>query len=135
MIYVYSFIFCGLICLIGQIILDNTKLSAGHITSIFVVVGAFLDSFSLYDKIISVVGGGALVPITSFGHSLIHGALEKAQDFGVIGLLMGMFDLTASGITSAIIFTFIFSLFFQERVYELRLFFSLIFKIDKNFYS
>ena len=78
MIYVYSFIFCGLICLIGQIILDNTKLSAGHITSIFVVVGAFLDSFSLYDKIISVVGGGALVPITSFGHSLIHGALEKA---------------------------------------------------------
>ena len=111
MIYVYSFIFCGLICLIGQIILDNTKLSAGHITSIFVVVGAFLDSFSLYDKIISVVGGGALVPITSFGHSLIHGALEKAQDFGVIGLLMGMFDLTASGITSAIIFTFIFSLF------------------------
>ena len=115
MIYVYSFIFCGLICLIGQIILDNTKLSAGHITSIFVVVGAFLDSFSLYDKIISDVGGGALVPITSFGHSLIHGALEKAQDFGVIGLLMGMFDLTASGITSAIIFTFIFSLFFQAR--------------------
>lgn len=115
MIYVYSFIFCGLICLIAQIILDNTKLSAGHITSIFVVVGAFLDSFSLYDKIISVVGGGALVPITSFGHSLIHGALEKAQDFGVIGLLMGMFDLTASGITSAIIFTFIFSLFFQAR--------------------
>lgn len=115
MIYVYSFIFCGLICLISQIILDNTKLSAGHITSIFVVVGAFLDSFSLYDKIISVVGGGALVPITSFGHSLIHGALEKAQDFGVIGLLMGMFDLTASGITSAIIFTFIFSLFFQAR--------------------
>lgn len=115
MIYIYSFIFCGLICLIAQIILDNTKLSAGHITSIFVVVGAFLDSFSLYDKIISVVGGGALVPITSFGHSLIHGALEKAQDFGVIGLLMGMFDLTASGITSAIIFTFIFSLFFQAK--------------------
>ena len=115
MIYVYSFIFCGLICLIGQIILDNTKLSAGHITSIFVVVGAFLDSFSLYDKIISVVGGGALVPITSFGHSLIHGALEKAQDFGVIGLLMGMFDLTATGITSAIIFSFIFALIFKPR--------------------
>ncbi len=115
MMYIYSFIFCGFVCLIGQLILDNTKLSAGHITSIFVVVGAFLDSFSLYDKIISFVGGGALVPITSFGHSLIHGALEKAQDFGIIGLLMGMFDLTASGITSAIIFTFIFSLFFQAK--------------------
>lgn len=115
MIFVYSFLFSGLICLIGQIILDNTKLSAGHITSIFVVIGAFLDTFGIYDKIITCVGGGALVPITSFGHSLIHGALAKANDFGIIGLLMGMFDLTATGITAAIIFTFIFSLFFKAR--------------------
>ena len=56
-----------------------------------------------------------MVPITSFGHSLIHGALAKANDFGIIGLLMGMFDLTATGITAAIIFTFIFSLFFKAR--------------------
>lgn len=115
MIFVYSFLFCGLVCLIGQVILDNTKLSAGHITSIFVVIGAFLDTFGIYDKIITCVGGGALVPITSFGHSLIHGALAKANDFGIIGLLMGMFDLTATGITAAIIFTFIFSLFFKAR--------------------
>lgn len=115
MIYINSFLFCGLVCLIGQLILDNTKLSAGHITSIFVVLGALLDAFSIYDKIIMWAGGGAMVPITSFGHSLIHGALAKANDFGVIGLLMGMFDLTASGITSAIIFTFIFSLFFKSR--------------------
>ena len=115
MIYINSFLFCGVICLIGQIILDNTKLTAGHITSLFVVIGAFLDTFGIYDKIIMYVGGGALVPITSFGHSLIHGALEKAQNFGLIGLLMGMFDLTASGITAAIIFTFIFSLFFKAK--------------------
>lgn len=115
MIYINSFLFCGLVCLIGQLILDNTKLSAGHITSIFVVLGALLDAFSIYDKIIMWAGGGAMVPITSFGHSLIHGALAKANDFGVIGLLIGMFDLTASGITSAIIFTFIFSLFFKAR--------------------
>ena len=115
MTYVYSFIFCGLVCLIGQLILDNTKLSAGHITSLFVVIGAGLDTFAIYDKIISIVGAGAMVPITSFGHSLIHGALEKANDFGVIGLLMGMFDLTASGITAAIVFTFIFSLLFKSR--------------------
>ena len=107
MIYLYSFLFCGFICLIGQIILDNTKLTAGHITSIFVVVGAMLDSFSFYDKIINYVGAGALVPITSFGHSLIHGALAKASEVGFIGLLMGMFDLTASGITAAILFTFL----------------------------
>lgn len=115
MIYINSFLFCGLICLIGQIILDNTKLSAGHITSIFVVVGAFLDTFSIYDQIIAHVGAGALVPITSFGHSLIHGALAKASDMGFIGLLMGMFDLTASGITAAIVFTFIFTLFFKPK--------------------
>ena len=74
MTYLYSFLFCGLVCLIGQIILDNTKLTAGHITTIFVVVGAFLDIFSIYDKIVDFVGGGASVPITSFGHLLIHGA-------------------------------------------------------------
>ncbi len=115
MIYLYSFLFCGTVCLIGQLILDNTKLSAGHITALFVVIGAFLDTFAIYDKIISIVGAGALVPITSFGHSLIHGALQKANDFGIIGLLMGMFDLTATGITAAIIFTFIFSLFFSSK--------------------
>ncbi|MDD6224119.1 MAG: stage V sporulation protein AE [bacterium] len=115
MIYINSFLFCGLICLIGQLILDNTKLSAGHITSIFVVVGSFLDTFSIYDQIINYVGAGALVPITSFGHSLIHGALDKASEMGIMGLLMGMFDLTASGITAAIVFTFIFSLFFKPQ--------------------
>ena len=115
MVYINSFLFCGLICLIGQIILDNTKLSAGHITSIFVVVGSFLDTFSIYDQIINYVGAGALVPITSFGHSLIHGALAKASDMGIMGLLMGMFDLTASGITAAIVFTFIFALFFKPK--------------------
>ncbi len=115
MIYVYSFLFSGFICLLGQIILDNTKLTAGHITSIFVVVGAALDTFSFYDKIITYVGGGALVPITSFGHSLIHGALMKAEEMGFMGLLMGMFDLTASGITAAIIFSFLLLLVFKPR--------------------
>ena len=72
MTYLYSFLFVGFICLIGQIILDNTKLTAGHITSIFVVFGALLDTFNIYDEIIKYVGGGALVPITSFGHSLMR---------------------------------------------------------------
>lgn len=115
MLYVNSFLFCGFVCLIGQIILDNTKLTPGHITSIFVVVGAFLDIFSIYDKIILWAGGGALVPITSFGHLLIHGALEKAQEFGFMGLAIGMFDLTASGIISAIIISFFLSFIFKPR--------------------
>ena len=115
MIFVYAFLFCGIVCMISQIILDNTKLTPGHVTSLFVVVGAFLDSFSLYDKIIVKVGGGAMVPITSFGHSLIHGALAKANSLGIMGIVAGMFDLTAAGITSAIIFSFFFSLIFKPK--------------------
>ena len=115
MIYLYSFLFAGTICLIGQIILDNTKLTPGHITSLFVVIGASLDIFNIYDKIVQFVGGGALVPITSFGHLLTHGAMARASNNGFIGIAMGMFDFTASGITSAIFFAFIFSLFFKPK--------------------
>lgn len=113
--YLYSFLFCGFICMIGQVILDNTKLTPGHITSLFVIMGSFLDVFNIYDKIVQCVGGGALVPITSFGHLLIHGAMAKANSVGFIGLAMGMFDFTASGITSAIFFAFLFSLFFKPK--------------------
>lgn len=115
MIYVNAFIFCGIVCLLGQIILDNTKLTPGHVTTLFVCLGALLDAFGIYDKIILWAGGGALVPITSFGHSLIHGALQQAQDFGVMGLLTGMFNLTSAGIISAIIFSFFLSLLFKPR--------------------
>ena len=115
MTYIYSFLFVGFVSMIGQIILDNTRLTAGHITSLFVCIGAMLDTFSIYDKIIKCVGSGALVPITSFGHSLIHGALAKASDMGIMGLLMGMFDLTAAGISSAILFAFLVAIFFKPR--------------------
>lgn len=115
MVYFNSFIFCGLICLLGQSILDNTKLSTGHITSMFVVIGAGLDTFNIYDQIINHVGAGAMIPITSFGHSLIHGAIAEAERTGIMGILTGMFDLTATGITAAIIFTFIFTLFFKPK--------------------
>ena len=107
--------FCGLVCLIGQIILDNTKLTPGHITAMFVVIGAFLDTFVIYDKIVLWAGGGASVPITSFGHLLIHGAMASAADYGIMGLMMGIFDLTASGIAAAIIFSFFLSFLFQPK--------------------
>ena len=110
-----SFLFCGMICMISQIILDNSKLTPGHITSMLVVCGSFLDTFSIYDKIIKIDGGGAQVPITSFGHSLIHGALASASKHGFIGIFTGMFDLTATGITAAIIFSFIFTLIFKPK--------------------
>ncbi len=115
MTYLYSFLFVGTICLIGQIILDNTKLTPGHITSLFVVIGAFLDIFGIYDWFIKIVGPGAFVPITSFGHSLIHGALEGSREMGFFGIFLGMFDLTAAGIISTIFFSFIFLLIFNPK--------------------
>ena len=115
MIYLNSFLFCGIVCVLGQLILDNTKLTPGHITSIFVVAGSFLDIFNIYDKIILWAGGGAMVPITSFGHLLTHGAMVSANDGGIMGLMTGMFNLTASGITAAIVFSFIFSLIFKPK--------------------
>lgn len=115
MIYFNAFIFCGLVCGIGQLIFDLTTLTPGHITSMFVVIGSFLDVFNIYDKIILWAGGGALVPITSFGHLLVHGAMDTASDIGGVGLLTGMFNLTASGISAAIIFSFINALIFKPK--------------------
>ena len=115
MIYLNAFIFSGLVCLLGQLILDNTKLTPGHVTSIFVVIGAFLEIFSIYDKFIIWAGAGASVPITSFGHSLAHAALLKANEEGIIGLFTGMFDLTCAGITAAIVFSFFLSLIFKPK--------------------
>ena len=115
MIYLNSFIFCGFVCLVGELILDNTKLTPGHVTTIFVVVGSFLDIFNIYDKIIIWAGAGALVPITSFGHLLTHGAMTAATDLGFMGLMSGMFNLTASGITAAIVCSFFLSLIFKPK--------------------
>lgn len=115
MIYLKAFLVAGIICMIGQLILDNTKLTPGHITTIFVILGAFLDIFNIYDKLVIFAGGGALVPITSFGHLLIHGAIENTVKYGITGLLIGMFDLTASGITSSIIIAFFLALIFKPK--------------------
>ena len=113
--YVNAFLFAGIICFIGQLILDNTKLTPGHVTTIFVVVGAVLDVFNIYDKLVLWAGGGALVPITSFGHMLIHGAMQGVGDYGFMGLCVGMFNLTSAGIMSAIVISFFLSLIFKPR--------------------
>lgn len=115
MIYIYAFLFCGTICMLSQIILDNTKLTPGHVTSLFVVLGAFLDIFGIYDKIVLYAGAGALVPITSFGHLLIHGAMTATDDQGVLGLALGVFDLTAAGISIAIVSAFLLALIFKPK--------------------
>ena len=110
MTILYSFLFCGLVCLIGQIILDNTKLTPGHITSSFVVIGAFFGMFGIYDKIINYVGVGANIPITSFGNTLFNGAYIGFKSGGFLGLFENMLCNVSLGITTAVIFSFIFTI-------------------------
>lgn len=113
--FLYAFLFCGTVCMISQIILDNTKLTPGHITSLFVIIGAALDLSGIYDKIVLYCGAGALIPITSFGHLLIHGAMDVANDEGIIGLALGIFNLTSAGISIAVVSAFFLALLFKPK--------------------
>lgn len=115
MTYIYAFLFCGFVCMIAQIILDTTKLTPGHITSLFVIIGSFLDVAGIYDKIVLYCGAGALVPITSFGHLLIHGAMDMAMEEGILGLSLGIFNLTSAGISVAVVVAFFLSLIFKPK--------------------
>ncbi|HEU5140928.1 MAG TPA: stage V sporulation protein AE [Bacillales bacterium] len=113
--YLLAFVVGGLICVIGQILLDVFKLTPAHVVVSFVVAGAVLDGFGLYDRLIEFAGAGATVPITSFGHSLLHGAMNESQEGGVLGLAIGIFQLTAAGISSAILFGFIVAVIFKPK--------------------
>jgi stage V sporulation protein AE len=113
--YLIAFAVGGGICVIGQILLDWAKLTPAHVMSLFVTIGAVLDGFSLYDKFIDFAGAGATVPITSFGHSLLHGAMHQADQHGLIGIGIGIFELTSAGISSAILFAFIVALIFKPK--------------------
>ncbi|WP_246942349.1 stage V sporulation protein AE [Bacillus pinisoli] len=113
--YITAFVVGGLICVVGQILLDFAKLTPAHVMSYFVLAGAVLDGFGLYDRLIEFAGAGATVPITSFGHSLLHGAMQQAEDHGFIGIGIGIFELTSAGISSAILFAFIIALLFKPK--------------------
>lgn len=91
----------------GQVLMDSTKLTPGHIMSILVVAGAILGGLGLYDPLIKFAGAGATVPITSFGNALVHGAIQEAQTDGWIGVLTGIFEVTSAGISAAIVFAFL----------------------------
>lgn len=90
MTYLWAFLFAGFLCFLGQLLYEYTKLTPGHITSIFVVVGVLLESFNIYDFFLTHCGGGAMTPITNFGHVLAHSALEGAKEEGFIGILKGL---------------------------------------------
>ncbi|HHW39123.1 MAG TPA: stage V sporulation protein AE [Bacillales bacterium] len=114
-IYFWAFVVGGAVCVIGQIMFDVCKLTPAHTLSILVCIGAVLGGFGLYDPLIEFAGAGATVPITSFGNSLVHGAMAEAEIHGLIGVITGMFEVTSSGISAAIIFGFIGAVLFKPK--------------------
>jgi stage V sporulation protein AE len=113
--FFWAFVIGGSICVIGQLLFDVAKLTPGHTLSLLVVAGAVLAGFGLYDPLVSFAGAGATIPITSFGNSLVNGALQDARNHGLIGVLTGMFQVTSSGVSAAIIFGFLGALLFKPK--------------------
>lgn len=115
MIFFWAFVVGGLICIVGQIMFDVFKLPPAVTLTIFVVAGGILEGFGLYEPLIDFAGAGATVPILSFGKNLVHGAMQEAEEHGIIGVITGMFEVTSSGISSAIIFGVIAAIFFKPK--------------------
>ena len=113
MIYFNAFLFAGLFCLIGELIYSYTKLTPGHITTLFVIIGAILGGIGVYDKLIEVFGGGATCLITNFGNLLVKGGLEGIKEKGIIGMFENMF-LYSSTTLSFVIFLSIFLSFIPK---------------------
>lgn len=113
--FIFAFLIGGIICVIGQLMMDVLKLTPAHTMSTLVVLGAILGGLGLYEPLIKFAGAGASVPISSFGNALVKGAMMEYERYGIIGVLTGIFDLTSSGISAAIIFGFIASLIFNPK--------------------
>lgn len=115
MIFIYAFLVGGLTCLLAQVILDLFNLTPGIITAIFVMLGSLLEFFDIYDGLISFSKAGALIPITSFGHSLADAAYSKAIETNYFGIFLGMFDKVSSGISVAIILSVFAAIIFKPK--------------------
>ena len=110
-----AFVIGGLICVIGQLLMDKFKLTPAHTMSLLVVVGAILGGFGIYDKFVDFAGAGATTPIVSFGNSLVKGAIMEGDKYGLVGIITGIFEITSAGISAALIFSFIAALFCRPR--------------------
>ncbi|WP_042349462.1 stage V sporulation protein AE [Bacillus massiliigorillae] len=113
--FFWAFVVGGLICVVGQLLFDVAKLTPAHTLSSLVVAGAILDGFGWYEPLADFAGAGATIPITNFGNTLVHGAMQEAEAHGLIGVITGMFEIASSGISSAIIFGFIAALIFKPK--------------------
>ena len=116
MTYLYTFLIGGIICTIGQILTDKTKLTPARIVVLFVVLGVVLTGVGLYEPLVKFAKAGATVPITGFGFSLAKGVQAAVKEMGFIGIFVGGLKATAGGITAAILFGYIFSVLFNSKM-------------------
>ena len=114
--YINAFWVGGLICAVAQILIDTTKLTPARILVLFVVIGAVLGGFGIYDKLIEFAGAGATVPIIGFGNTLAKGVIKGVNENGLIGIFTGGVKAAAGGISASILFGFIMALLFKPRV-------------------
>ncbi len=115
MSYLLAFLFAGIACGIGQIILDNSKFTAGHITTIFTVMGAILSFLGIYPKLLDKFGAGANVIIANFGHLLYSAGIDGYKEEGILGIFNNLLTKSSAAIVAAIVFAFVFVLFFKPK--------------------
>ncbi|TCP59542.1 stage V sporulation protein AE [Tumebacillus sp. BK434] len=113
--FLWAFVVGGLICVIGQLMMDLTNMTPAHVMTSLVVFGAILDGLGLYEPLIKFAGAGATIPITSFGNALVHGAMAEAHRSGMVGIITGIFEVTSAGISAAIVFSFLAALLFRPK--------------------
>lgn len=115
MTYIYAFIVGGVLCAIGQILIDKTMLTPARILVGFVVSGAILTAIGVYEPLVKFAGAGATVPISGFGYLLAQGAKDAVAANGWTGVLTGGIAATAGGITAAVVFGFLMAMIFTPK--------------------
>lgn len=113
--YVKAFLVGGVLCLIGQILIDKTKLTPARILVAYVVAGVILGAVGLYPKLVDFAGAGATVPLTGFGNTLAKGVREAIDEDGFLGIFTGGLKATAGGITAAITAGLVASFLFKAQ--------------------
>ena len=112
----YAFLVGGLLCLIGQILIDKTKLTPARILVIYVTTGAILGGLGIYQYLVDFAGSGATVPLTGFGYNLAKGAKEAVDEFGFVGAFIGGTKAAAGGIAAAIFFGYLAALISKPKM-------------------
>ena len=110
------FIVGGVICIIGQILIDKTKLTPAKILVIFVTLGAILGGLGIYQYLVDFAGAGATVPLTGFGYNLAKGAIEGVKEFGLVGAFTGGVKAAAGGIAAAVFFGYLAALISKPKM-------------------